>query len=320
MGFIKRIILSFLYPILSSRRLFNFCIRNKFFTFVFHDTSHNPCSFSKDCDLNTPPTEFEKQIGWIKKHFRFINPDELKNLIETKEKLSSPHAMITFDDGYKSLFDYTFPFLESQNIPAVLFINGEIFAGDPITSGKLHYLSFHHEEFKKFCHEDLKVTPEEAFLHITPKKLEEFFKKTPSSKELETRINQYCGENLSASDLKKFENSAYIYYGSHTWSHYNLSILTKEEFIGNLNRNTEFLKQFRNYRKCFSATFGIYNSRYGKWASDLGYKIIFGFNNGANTSPLSHELKRLSLPNSIKDEKQFFFEINKRVLKRCLNR
>ena len=66
-------------------------------------------------------SEFEKQVGLLKKIFKVISLDQAFNLL-TSGNMTENYAVITFDDGYKNNYDYAFPVLKKHEVSAAFFI------------------------------------------------------------------------------------------------------------------------------------------------------------------------------------------------------
>lgn len=74
----------------------------------------------------TTPEEFEKQLDWLLKYFL---PVDLSTLIQTvRNNLPLPKNSfhLTFDDGYREIFDVVFPILKRKGIPATFFMCSDL--------------------------------------------------------------------------------------------------------------------------------------------------------------------------------------------------
>ena len=85
-----------------------------------------------------PPEEFEQQIAFLSRHYRFVS---LKDTFDAarngaKEKLCA----VTFDDGLKDQYIYAVPVLERFHVPASFFIISGTFDGMMPFTHKIHLL------------------------------------------------------------------------------------------------------------------------------------------------------------------------------------
>lgn len=80
-------------------------------------------------------------------------------------------------------------------------------------------------------------------------------------------------ENLDL--LRPLVDSGQIQLGNHTWSHPDLTTLTKEQVAQQLTRNDDFLKKTYGVgaKPYFRPPYGKHNATVDAVASDLGYKV-----------------------------------------------
>ena len=69
-----------------------------------------------------PPKAFQTQIQFFKKHYNIIGLHEALTKVHHNESLKN-HLVLTFDDGYKSCYDYIAPILVEENATATFFLN-----------------------------------------------------------------------------------------------------------------------------------------------------------------------------------------------------
>src|SRR5206468_8771754 len=65
---------------------------------------------------------FERQLDWIGRRFRFVSLDELGARLESGNPFEMPTATITFDDGYRDMYEHAYPVLKRKGIPAAVFV------------------------------------------------------------------------------------------------------------------------------------------------------------------------------------------------------
>jgi peptidoglycan/xylan/chitin deacetylase (PgdA/CDA1 family) len=84
---------------------------------------------------------FERQLDWIGRRFRFTTLDELGARLESGEPLPTRMAAITFDDGYRDMYEHALPVLQRKGIPAALFVVTDwIDCGEPLVHDRLYLL------------------------------------------------------------------------------------------------------------------------------------------------------------------------------------
>jgi peptidoglycan/xylan/chitin deacetylase (PgdA/CDA1 family) len=70
----------------------------------------------------TGRTMFERHLDAIGRHFRFVGLDEIADRAARGVPFSHPVAAVTFDDGYRDVYEHAFPTLLRKGIPAAVFV------------------------------------------------------------------------------------------------------------------------------------------------------------------------------------------------------
>jgi len=92
------------------------------YCFNYHRVGQASESFYDPNVFSCNEENFEKHLQFYKKDFDLITVDELNSLTNSKTRLKSRFALITFDDGYIDNYSLAFPLLKANNVPAVFFI------------------------------------------------------------------------------------------------------------------------------------------------------------------------------------------------------
>lgn len=154
------------------------------------------------CDWMDLSVFKSKTIDLQKQGYQFIGLSEAYKHLKEDSIRTKKYAVLTFDDGYKSLLEFL-PWLEEQNISATLFINGKYLDG-----------------------ESYRETPEEQYLTY-----EELFALT--SPLIEVGHHGWEHKSVHHMDKKEFENSIecnleilskhprYIPFWAYTWGQNN---------------------------------------------------------------------------------------------------
>ena len=76
-------------------------------------------------DYAITPEEFNRHIDQlIQQNYHFVSVDQLIQASQHHTPLPSKPILLTFDDGYRSFYDYVYPVLSAKKIPAVLGVVG----------------------------------------------------------------------------------------------------------------------------------------------------------------------------------------------------
>jgi peptidoglycan/xylan/chitin deacetylase (PgdA/CDA1 family) len=83
----------------------------------------------------------ERHLDWLGTRYRFISLDELGERMSTGHGFGEPVVALTFDDGYRDVYEHAFPVLRARGIPAAIFVATEFVAqGAPLTHDRLYLL------------------------------------------------------------------------------------------------------------------------------------------------------------------------------------
>jgi peptidoglycan/xylan/chitin deacetylase (PgdA/CDA1 family) len=70
---------------------------------------------------------------------QFVTLDEVREHIENGEPFTRPVAAVTFDDGYRDVYENAFPILQNLGVPAAVFVVSSVVGTDKaLTHDRLH--------------------------------------------------------------------------------------------------------------------------------------------------------------------------------------
>lgn len=78
-----------------------------------------------DSPLCVTPTAFEEHLAWLAKHRRLLPLEVAERSLTRAARLAAGTSAITFDDGYRGVFEHAFPLLKRMGIPATVFLVSE---------------------------------------------------------------------------------------------------------------------------------------------------------------------------------------------------
>jgi peptidoglycan/xylan/chitin deacetylase (PgdA/CDA1 family) len=87
-------------------------------------------SESKTGELVVSEKAFKEQMRFLKENgYRVITLDQLLDFLDFKGQIPEKSVVITFDDGWRSLYDFAFPILRDYGFPATLFVYTDFIGG-----------------------------------------------------------------------------------------------------------------------------------------------------------------------------------------------
>ena len=186
--------------------------------------------------------QFTKDLELLLTHYEPITPEDLIEYTNIHNKLPAGKFLLSFDDGFKEVYEIVAPILKSRGVPAIFFINPAF-----INNTSMFYrnkISLLIEEFKNH-QEDQKIVRAYAEIlnssgngsnHILTK-LKSIRTETDLIDQL-AAITDFSFEEwlkkhqpyLSSSQLMELKNQGFT-IGAHSWDHPYYSRLTLQDQI-----------------------------------------------------------------------------------------
>jgi peptidoglycan/xylan/chitin deacetylase (PgdA/CDA1 family) len=227
---------------------------------------------------NVTPDEVYKQLKWLKTNFDVVSIDELLSLKDLRGK-----AAVTFDDAYKSVFSEALPIFNSLNVPCTIFINGCTLDQKVFWRDKVRYL------INTLLVIDF-VKSNEDFCQLHEIDASNFYRRTKhhsvNSITVENLIDEFFEDkgisldslSFCIDDFSILSSDDLVSYGSHSYSHYVMSSLTKEQQHQEVLKNINLFKIHKiKQSQVFSMPFGdesSFNSTTITLLEQYGYKAF----------------------------------------------
>ena len=131
---------------------------------MYHMISeHLPKKQSKFNRLRVKPSDFEKQLIWLKKkNFKSFTLTELSEL----ENIPAKSVVLTFDDGYEDNFTKAFPLLKKYEFKATIYIVLNRFNQNWATDKDLNQASNELNSEKMLSNEQIKEMLDSGLIEI----------------------------------------------------------------------------------------------------------------------------------------------------------
>lgn len=205
---------------------------------------------------------FTAQLEFLKAHYQVIPLGELIQALASGGPLPDRAAVITIDDGYRSIYTVAYPALKALQLPAAVFLATE-FVDDRrwLWTDRVEYAVSHavHDAFDlaiggERLHVDLKDRPSQM---AADKRLRSAMKALPQERRdiAVTALEEAAGACLdvtSSNDLyeplhwreaAEMEQSGLVSIGSHTHTHVILARCTPERAAEELQQSKQIIEK-----------------------------------------------------------------------------
>lgn len=83
---------------------------------------HDPRWSAADQGWTVSEELFKDCIDFFKQHYHFVSLSDVEESLRGRHRLPARPLLLTFDDGWSDNFDYVYPILKKENIPALIFV------------------------------------------------------------------------------------------------------------------------------------------------------------------------------------------------------
>ena len=248
----------------SANDLPNVCSRdqnpNEFTILSYHEIADK--SETLDSSYAVTPANFHQQIQWLMDNgYHFISIDDILNYRKSGKTLPKKAVLITFDDGYSSVYANAYPILKKYRIPAVIALVGSwLQAKDKVdfdgqTIAREKFLS--QKEIKEMVSSGLvEIASHSYFLH-------KGIQGNPQGNmQPAVRTRQWLSDKKRYEDEKSYQ----------------------QRISNDLLKNNTFLKEYTGQKpRVMVWPYGHYNIEVRRIAKQLGMNIGLTLDDGSNT-------------------------------------
>ncbi len=222
---------------------------------LYHSTFSRVPDTIKEGLHNVTPDNIYKQVSWLKKYFDIVELDELF----TEDNILGKVA-ITFDDAYLSVFNEALPVLERLGVPSTIFVNGASLEGKVFWRDKIRFL-INNSLVEDFLDKNLSLS---RAYNLTVQNFYKMSKNSIVNSEIvDALLDNYLEKNgisissFCVDNIKYIKDNPLVSYGNHTYNHYLLSSLNREQQEEEIVKNHRLLQNCNvRLSKVFSIPFG----------------------------------------------------------------
>jgi len=233
-------------------------LRSHFVSFVFHEVNDQPSLHTKETNTYSTRDTFSKQIDWI---VESCSPVDLKNPANLGR---AGHCLISFDDGYRGVAINAIPELSARGIPFTCFINLETVFGGINSSALAMFISNRNRRH---------VVWADSRPEFFASALEELGSETIM------HLRKYQGPYIDEEDLSQLNMNPLVTLSDHLHNHWYIPAMTLDEFVKEVKKGEEGLKDYSSFRKFFAAPHGVFPRNRLQSLFELGYEAVFADRN-----------------------------------------
>lgn len=251
-------------PLLMANEVTNQCSRdqhkNEFTILSYHEIANK--GETLDSTYTVSPEHFKEQIEWLLQNgFHFISVQDILDYRHLHKKLPDKAVLVTFDDGYQSVYTNAFPILKQHSIPFVVALVGSWMK----TEDKVDFAGHKIDRDKFMSQKAIHEMVESGLVEIA----------SHSYASHNGILGNPQGNTQPALTTRKY----FL-----TTKQYENETLYKKRIYDDLSLNSQFLENYTGQKpKVMVWPYGHYNIETRSAAEALGMPIGLTLDDGSNT-------------------------------------
>ena len=242
---------------------------------LYHSCAPAEGAYVEGLRSNTPPEKFKEHLEFFLKHYR---PVSLSEALAPNRPAAA--LAVTFDDGYRSVFEYAYPLLRERRMPATVYlISGAIGFGSMVWVNALNCLvrqGMGERAALELGWKPLPVTAlvDRVIAELTPPQIASLLATlTTNSGTTLCEMGSEAELFLTRSQIDEMARNR-ITFGNHTVSHPNLALCRPQESRRQVVEADKTLRQLPGFTSSLAFPFGQTCEVARQAAIALGYDSI----------------------------------------------
>jgi peptidoglycan/xylan/chitin deacetylase (PgdA/CDA1 family) len=294
---------------------------------LYHDCSDAEDSFTAGLGATVSPDVFGRHLEYVMRHYKVVDLESIE-----RGEVPPRAVAITFDDGYRSVFDGAFPHLKRRGLPAVVYIITDVVDNERLVW--VNELNYHLREYGQIAvplatsafQIPGNTAPEEivavARRNYDPKRIGDLLGAIRQEAGVDaTELSQRARLYLDWDQILEM-NGSRVTIGNHTKTHPNLAALPREHQREEIREAQDVLSSRVRNITSLAYPFGYHSSDTMQTAQEVGLTSVAKV--GGSNYPLSkREISRVHVCAS--SEAGLFAQMEvvepaKAWLRKCLSR
>jgi peptidoglycan/xylan/chitin deacetylase (PgdA/CDA1 family) len=245
---------------------------------MYHACEERETDFTRGLSINTTPGHFALQLDFLREYYQVVPLAALE-----REPLPDRAVVITFDDGFRSVYELAFPQLMARKLPATCYLTTDVLDGRGIIwLNELNwFLERHQSVVMPLVSQRLGLAPNvsrgDFFRHVITNYdratirdlLAELRARTGTEPEILVESSLY----LDREQIGEMSRNGFT-FGNHTASHAALPLLSDLECRQEMIRAGVVLDSIPGATRSFAYPFGFSTDSTRQIAQDLGYTMF----------------------------------------------
>lgn len=257
---------------------------NRVRALLYHAVENQSDAFTDGLNVSVTPEVFAANLDYFKKHYNVVPMSTLE-----KGELPKRPLVITFDDGYRSVYQHAMPALHERDLSACIYLITRAVHGEIVWVNLLNFALIEH-----------KATTLKALEHFEA--LANLKDKASIISQVQftfspTQIEAVCSaivealpainfDDLYASEKDILDMQAHgLEFGFHTCDHYNLSNCSSEELESQMDKSG--CENVMN-SNTFAYPFGYFNVEAVAQAENKDFNRIMTVGNNNDVYSMKH--------------------------------
>jgi peptidoglycan/xylan/chitin deacetylase (PgdA/CDA1 family) len=250
---------------------------------MYHAVEPQESDYVRGLDIHTEPRRFSEHLEFLARHYHVIPLAELESGCPGDRA-----AVITFDDGFRSVYVHAWPMLRDRGLPATCYLVSDVIEGLSSRPSRLIWLNElnwfiqrHGAKARAIVARRLGLKPARVGPRLTWPQISRFEPESITATLDELR--KACGSAgeevsegrlyLNAAEIEEMASGG-VRFGNHTASHAILANLSAEECRAELQRAANDLARLAGADRTLAYPFGSHSEETRRIALDLGFTTI----------------------------------------------
>ena len=245
---------------------------------MYHTCDERETDFTRGLSINTTPAHFAAQLDFLREYYQVVPLSAIG-----RDPLPDRAVVITFDDGFRSVYEEAFPQLAARNLPATCYLTTDVLHGrEIIWLNELNwFLERHRAIVMTLVSQRLGLKPNVSRRRYIQQVIGHYDHEAMRDLLAELRVRTGVGPDsllesplyLDHEQIEEMSRNGFT-FGNHSASHAVLPLLSDVECRDEIIRCGAALDSIPESIRSLAYPFGLFTDSTRQIAQDLGYTML----------------------------------------------